>query len=133
MWVSPRMNLFFIAIDGVSGAVRRSVLLHCRAGVLLAGQIGRLVFLVLACVRLESFILRFVGPCGGNSRAPYWASFDLVAVGGASFCFPCRGQSGSADVHSSSSICRRGGSATLAHEAISKAWSYASVTACGCR
>jgi hypothetical protein len=29
----------------------------------------------------------------------YWASFfDLVEVGGANFCFPCRGQSGSVDV-----------------------------------
>jgi hypothetical protein len=124
MGASPRMDLFFLATGGISGAVRRSVLLLGRADVLLADQIGRLVFLLLTCVRLESSILQVVGPCGGDSGAVYWASFfDLVEVGGASFCFPCHGRSGS--VRSSSSICRQG--------AISKAWSYASELGCGYR
>jgi hypothetical protein len=132
MGASPRMDLFFLATGGISGAVRRFVLLLGRADVLLADQIGRLVFLLLTCVRLESSILQVVSPCGGDGGAVYWASFfDLVEVGGASFCFPCHGRSGS--VRSSSSICRQGGSATLAHAAISKAWSYASELGCGYR
>jgi hypothetical protein len=77
---------------------------------------------------------RFIGCYGGEGGVLYWTSFfNLVEVGGASFCFPCCGRSGSADVRSTSSIRQCGGSATLALAAISKVWSYASVMACGCR
>jgi hypothetical protein len=59
----------------------------------------------------------------GDGRVLYWTS--LFDVGGAIFCFPGHGRSGSIDIRSSFLIHRRGGSATFAAAAFSKVWSYA--------
>jgi hypothetical protein len=116
------MVVVFLATSGFDGVVRRISLLHDRAGDLLAGQLVRFVFLILVCIRLGSSRLQFIGPCGGEGGVLYWTSFfDLVEIGGASFCFPCD-RSGSADVRSTSSIRQRGGLVTLALAAISKVW-----------
>jgi hypothetical protein len=128
------MVVVFLATDGFDGAVQRISLLHGRASDPLASQLVRFIFSLLVCVWLGSSRLWFVGSCGGEGGVLYWTSFfNLVEVGGVSFCFPCCGRSGSVDVRSTFSIRRRGGSATLALVTISKVWSYASVTACGCR
>jgi hypothetical protein len=80
---------------------------------------------------MGSSFLRIVHPCGGDGRVLYWTSF--FDVGGASFCFPGRGPSGSVDIRSSFLIRQRGGSGTFAVVAFFKVWSYASVMAGGCR
>jgi hypothetical protein len=65
-----------------------------------ACPLGRpaLVLLLSICVRMESSFLRIVHPCGGDGGVLYWTSF--FDVGGSSFCFLGRGQSGSVDIPS---------------------------------
>jgi hypothetical protein len=102
------MDVFSFATGGNSGMVVRILLLHGGFGDLLSGQLVRSVLVLSICVRMGSaFLRRFVHSCGGEGRVLYRASFfDMVDVGGAGFCFPCRGRSFSADIRSSFSIRR---------------------------
>jgi hypothetical protein len=128
------MDVFFFATGEDNGVVVRILLLHGGSDDLLSGQLVRSVLILLICVQMGFAFLRFIRSCGGEGGVLYRASFfDMVDVGGASFCFPCRGRSGSVDIRSSFSIRRRGGSVTLAFVALFKVWSYASTTACGFR
>jgi hypothetical protein len=130
----PHMDAFFFATGGDSGVVVRILLLHGGSGDLFFGQLVRSVLVLSICVRMGSTFLWFIRSYGGEGGVLYRASFfDMVNVGGAGFCFTCRGRSGSADIGSLFSIRRRGDSVTLAFAALSKVWSYASTTACGFR